>query len=290
MNRRRWTARWSGRVMAFLLPGLLTLIMVLAARVEGYRQAFLHAGQSAIEELQQVRATTAAMLTAIGSSYQVMNEFDASRLSALASSMRYNTPGVQLVAFAAWVDQGEEDAFVAEMIEHGYPTYRIRSQEARELIPGKRGRLPIRFIEPNSPRLLRLLGFDVLLDGNTVSQVRELAAAGMPAVLEGWRPEPVANGLVFYVMPTYRGFFAPIDTHGRLVQLDGLFLFGVDPQVMVSKLERLHPEVTLVLGPVPAWEGNGRWCDSEAGIRRRRPGTAPDHHTGHAGWTGGGCT
>jgi len=257
MSRRRWIVRRPDRVLAFLLPGLLTLILVLAAHVEGYQQAFQRVGQSVIEELQLVRATTLAMLTAIGSSYQVMNEFDASRLSALASSMRYNSPGVQLVAFATWVDQGEENTFVAEMVESGYPSYRIRSQEAWELIPGKRGRLPIRFIEPNSPRLLRLLGLDVLQGDDSVSQVRELAAAGMPAVLEGWRPGPVADGLVFYVMPTYRGFFAPIDTRGRLVQLDGLFLFGVDPQVMVSKLERLHPEVTLVLGPVPAGEATG---------------------------------
>ncbi len=257
MTRWHWTVRRPDRVLAFLLPGLLALILVLAVRVEDYRQAFLHVGQSAIEELQQVRDTTLAMLTAIGSSYQAMNEFDASRLFALAGSMRYNSPGVQLVAFATWVEHGEENAFVAEMVEGGYPTYRIRGQGAQELMPGKRGHLPIRFVEPNSPRLLHLLGMDVLRDGDCVSQVRELAAAGLPAVLEAWHPGPVADGLVFYAMPTYRGFFAPLDTHSRLVQLDGLFLFGVDPQVLVSELQRLHPEVALALGPMPAGEAAG---------------------------------
>ncbi len=266
MSGRQRTVRWLGRLLAFLVPAALALFLVLLSRVEDHRQTFVQVGEDAIEALRQVHTTTLAMLTAIGSSYQAMNEFDPSRLSTLASSMRHNNPGVRVVAFAAWVDAGEEEAFVTEMVERGYPTYRIHSEVAREFVPGRRGRLPIRFIEPNSPRLLRLLGIDVLKGNIETARLRSLVAAGVPAVLQDWHPEHLADELIFYVMPTYRGFVAPAGARGRLTQFDGLFLFGVDPGIVVGKLERQYPEVDFSL--LSAAEAVGGDRDARVALTR----------------------
>ncbi len=227
----------SWRLVAFFLPLLLTAWLLLAQRIEERRTAFDEVLQAAVLLLERQHVDSLAMLDAMASSYQAMSEFDASRLSALAGSMQHTSAGLRLVAYAEWLREGEITAFVARMHADGYPTFRVRGPGPHMLAEGLSGRLPIRFVEPGSPRLLGMLGLDVIRNDEDLALLRRLVAANEGAVLPGWTPQARFASLVFYARPVYRGFFPPDDPAQRLAQFDGLFLFGVDPAPLLQEME-----------------------------------------------------
>ncbi|HHI76520.1 MAG TPA: EAL domain-containing protein [Gammaproteobacteria bacterium] len=271
----RHPRRW--RALAFLLPLLATVWLLLAQRIEEHREAFDEALQAAVLVLERQHVNSLAMLDAMASSYQAMSEFDASRLSALAGSMQHANAGLRLVAYADWLREEEIVPFVARMHADGYPTFRVRGSGPHALADGRLGRLTIRFVEPGSPRLMGLLGLDVIRTGDDLGLIRRLVAANQGAVLPGWTPQPRFAPLVFYARPVYRGFFPPDDPAQRLVQFDGLFLFGIDPSPLLRDMAQDAGFPTLRLLPardMPRVEGH-EWVLDGQGLglmlRDRRP-------------------
>ncbi len=236
---------WRG--LAFAVPALLLFALLVDLRIDAQRNEFREIADQAFDRLSQADRNSLAMLNALAATYQGMNDFDASRLSGLAASIRQANPGTRLIAFAAWVPGGEASQFVEQMVEEGYPTFRIRGDGPHLLASGREGYLPIRFLEPNDPRLLGLLGGDLVRDPADVALMRRLIGAGRPIILSDWSPADRFAEDIFYGVPTYRGFFVPSSRRDRLQQVDGVFVLSLSPTALLAGLNRHFPSVRFAL-------------------------------------------
>ncbi|RMG35934.1 MAG: EAL domain-containing protein [Gammaproteobacteria bacterium] len=229
------------QVLAFLLPVSLVFSFLLDLRVEAEREEFLQTVSQATEVLEQADRNALAMLNALAATQQGMSDFDPSRLAALAASIRQASPETHLIAYASWVPGDRAAQFVGEMEEAGYPTFHIRGNGPHALVDGQQGYLPIRFLEPSDPRILALLGADVMRQGDDLPLLTRLVSAGRPMVLDDWSPGARFAGDIFYGAPTYRGFLVPGSRGQRLRQFDGVFLLGLSSARLMANLQADFP-------------------------------------------------
>lgn len=235
----RYPRLWRG--LAFVVPALLLFVLLVDLRIAALRDDFQEVVRQATDRLLQADRNAVAMLNALAATYQGMNDFDASRLSALTTSIRRANPDTRLIAFAPWVPGSEASRFVEEMADQGYPTFRIRGQGLHVLASQREGYLPIRFLEPNDPRLLGLLGQDLIRTSADAARMRHLVAVGRPMILAEWSPVERFAEDIFYGAPTFRGFFVPRSREERLQQIDGVFVLALSPGTLLARLHEDFP-------------------------------------------------
>ena len=233
----------------FALSFVSVLLISANLILQDLKLDFLKEKQRLELSLNEIRQSALNLLDAAAAAYQSLDSFDNSRLASITGNLMTAHPSFELVAYASWVPESERQAFIEDMREAGFYGYRLRSQISSRLMQDSIGSLPIKFVEPYSPRNVVLLGQDLLQAEQDLGIFERLLREGRANVLEKWTLPKLQGRGVFLARPTYRGLFVPSSVSQRLFQGDGVFLLLLNFEGLLEELDLRNKDVQIALAP-----------------------------------------
>jgi len=236
----------------FALSFVSVLLISANLILQDLKLDFLKERQRLELNLNEIRQSALNLLDAAAAAYQSLDSFDSSRLATITGNLMAAHPAFELVAYANWVAESDRETFIEDMKEAGFYGYRLRSQVSSRLMQDNTGSLPIKFVEPYSPRNVVLLGQDLLQAEQDADLFQWLLSEGSANVLEKWTLPTFKGRGVVLARPTYRGLFVPSSVSQRLFQGDGVFLLLLNFEGLLQELDLENKDMQVALAPFDA--------------------------------------
>lgn len=202
-------------------------------------------------------------------------------------SLSVNYPGIQAVAYAAYIDKSLIPTVENEVRRSGYSEFEVKSNFQSDKLT------PIIFIEPFRGRNLRAFGYDMYSETRRREAIDRALITGQPALtrlvtLVQETDEDIQPGFLLY-LPVYRNHKAALTEQHRKKNIKG---FVYSPfrahdlmQVVFSRFTDLHIEIydgNIAKSQNLLFKSNGGAYDLNA-IKRRKETLMSDSTTYIAG-------
>jgi len=233
--------------LVFVMAFLSVLAITLTLRLQDARLEFNAELERVERRVVEIQQGAEHLLDALAAAYQALDSFDSSRLTSLTTSLADSRPAIELILFAPWVSEDQRDAFVDEMVEGGYPGFVLDSRQGYPMMQDTVGNLPVKFVEPYSPRNVVMLGRDLISDEAGAGELRLALLEGRARVLNNWTLPTKSGGLIYLAKPTFRGLHVPETADQRFLQANGFFVLAMHAGRLTSLLQAEYPDATLLL-------------------------------------------
>jgi diguanylate cyclase (GGDEF)-like protein len=234
-------------LVVFALSFVSVLLISANLMLQDLKLDFLKERQRLELSVNEIRQSALNLLDAAAAAYQSLDSFDNSRLATITGNLMAAHPSFELVAYASWVPESDRESFIEDMQEAGFYGYRLRSQISSRLMQDSIGSLPIKFVEPYSPRNVVLLGQDLLQAKQDTEVFEWLLREGRANLLEKWTLPTFEGKGIFLARPTYRGLFVPSSVSQRLFQGDGVFLLLLNFEGLLEEVNLENKDIRITL-------------------------------------------
>ena len=263
----------------FLLPLLLVLAVSVWTSLHDRHHEMQDLADLVDDRIRDVIQTTQITLSMLTGYHQSAEFTDASGLTALLETVLEKNPFIHSISYQSWVPAEGKELFGQETRQQGVPGYRIRAEKegvARpHLLGGRRGYLPVSFIEPLTQRNAALLGMDLLSLSQADKAIREAVERAAPAAFGPVKGLGFPDHSLQWIQASYNGYQVPSTVAERYRRFNGLFLIVVDLQELVSHLIPPGQGFELSFVANPASEPTqGIWKISDE--LHLHPGSGPD--------------